>query len=78
MKIKSDKKLNPALAEEVQGVRGILVDSAESNPIPERFTVQASSEGPYMYIVDNETNRTSKVPLFAYGQTRRVLTELFG
>ena len=78
MKIKGDENLDPALAEEVQGVRGIILGEAESNPLPKRFTAQAASDGPYMYIVDNETNRTTKVPLFAYGETRRVLTELFG
>lgn len=78
MKISNDERLNPVLKDQVQGLRGAMVDQAEKNQLPERFTVKQHKDLPRMIIEDQETGRSTEVPLFAYGEVRRTLSELFG
>lgn len=78
MKIKSDEEANEALAEELGGLRGSMLAAAEGREMPARFSAEPHGERPAMIITDSETGRQTMVPLFAYGDVRRTLTELFG
>lgn len=77
MEISNDKTCNPELREEVQSLRGGLVSVAERNELPERFQVTPNKDHPRMEITDNTTGRTTVVPLFGYGEVRKVLNDLF-
>lgn len=77
METSQDKHLNPQLKEAVQGLRGGIVAQANKNPIPERFMCEPHPDHPRVIITDTETGKTTDVPLFAYGEVRKVLTELF-
>lgn len=76
--IKSDEKLNPQLKEEVTTLRGGILSQAEKNELPSRFSVKSADNSPSMIITDNDTGKQVKVPLFAYGDVRKVLNKLFG
>lgn len=78
MKITTDAGLNPKLANEVQGLRGMMLGAATKNPLPDRFVVEPHASRPAMIITDTVTGKTSTVPLFAYGEVRATLTDLFG
>lgn len=69
--------LSPAMQAEVMGVRGLIAETAEKNPIPDRFTARPGT-GPRMIIADTETGRETEVSLYAYGAVRSALNELFG
>lgn len=56
---------------------GMIAVAAERNPLPERFFTLPAA-GPAVYVHDKQTGRRAEVPLFAYGEVRRVLSELFG
>jgi hypothetical protein len=75
--IVSDESLNKQLKEDVQDLRGCILGSAEKQPLPDRFTVTASKDKPEMIITDNKTGKSTLTPLFAYGEVRRVLSDLF-
>lgn len=75
--ISSDSKLNPVLKEEVTSLRGGMLAQAEKNQLPSRFEVQSHKEFPSMIIRDRKSGNITEVPLFAYGEVRRVLNDLF-
>jgi hypothetical protein len=57
---------------------GIMQDQAEKTPLPTRFQVKVADRPSAVVILDTETCRSSRVGLFAYGECRRVLNDLFG
>ncbi len=70
--------MNEALRQEVQQTRRSILGAAEQHPLPERFCAEPHSDSPSMVITDRETGRETTVALFAYGDVRRALNELFG
>lgn len=78
MKIKRNNQTNPELAKQAQEVRTAIVSAAEKNSLPSRFKVKPSKTSPSMIITDSKTGKKTKVPLFAYGEVRKALTQLFG
>lgn len=78
MKISSDKQLNPELAAEVQGVRGLFVSAAEKSPLPDRFFVKPHPDRPAVIIRDTETDKEFIVSLCHYQGVRQFITEMFG
>lgn len=75
--VRSDARLNPALREDLQGVRSLLHEAAEQQPLPLRFTTENDPNRPAVIITDKTTGRQTTVPLFAYLEVRAALTELF-
>jgi hypothetical protein len=72
-----DASANPALRKQMGTLRGGMVQAANSNPLPERFKVEPVLGAPRMDITDTQTGRKTTVPIFAYGEVRRALNELF-
>ena len=77
MKLRGDDKLNPQLKKEVQSLRQAFKNTAEEQPIAERFDVAQSVDRPGMWVTDKATGKEVFVPLFAYGTVRRILSALF-
>src|SRR5690606_35012913 len=75
--ISTDSELNTQLKEEVSTLRGGIMDQADKNKLPARFTVEPHNDSPRMIITDTETSRSVEVPLFSYGEVRKVLNTLF-
>jgi hypothetical protein len=75
--IASDAKANPALRKELGSLRGSVVDAAEKNALPKRFKVEPSATRPAMVITDTVTGKCSTVAIYAYGEFRKALSELF-
>jgi hypothetical protein len=75
--ISSDRHLNPALAHEAGILRGGLLAQANANPLPPRFIAEPSKTSPSVFITDSTTGKQVEVPLFAYGDVRKVLATLF-
>jgi hypothetical protein len=75
--ISSDESLNRPLKEDVTTLRGGIVDQAEKVELPSRFAVEPHKDLPRMIITDTETDKSIEVPLFAYGEVRKVLSSLF-
>jgi len=75
--ISSDENMYPELKQQVQSIRGSISERANANPLPQRFTVEQSHTTPSMVITDTITGNATKVPLFAYGEVRNVLNDLF-
>lgn len=78
MKITSDNELNPQLKAQVQGLRGGIVAQANERPCPDRFMCESHREQAAITITDTETGNKTTVPLFAYGEVRTALLNLFG
>lgn len=76
--VSNDNRMNSSLQGEVQGLRGGMVAQAEKNELPERFQVTPHADYPRMIIEDTVTGKKTEVGLYAYGDVRRVLGELFG
>lgn len=76
-KIRPDAKLNPELRNQVQTVRGGMMDAAEQSPLPDRFKVENDADYPCVWITDSTTGRRARVSLFAYRVVRDVLSDLF-
>jgi hypothetical protein len=74
---RDDARLNPELREQTQTLRGEMADAAERQPMPPRFSAESDPNRPAMIITDAQTGRQTTVPLFAYGEVRAALTELF-
>jgi len=77
MQIKSDEKLNPELKKQIQETRSVILEQATKIEMPSRFKSEKSNSSPTMIITDTTTNRKADVPLFAYGNVRKVLSNLF-
>ena len=77
MKIISDRRMNPVLQKEVQELRGSILEQVEQNELSSRFKCEKLQTEPSMLITDTETDRQTIVPLFAYGEVRRILKDLF-
>jgi hypothetical protein len=75
--ISTDKRMNPALKEEVTTMRGSILDQAEKSPLPDRFTLTNHPDRPAMIITDTQSNRSVTVSLFAYREVREALYTLF-
>ena len=78
MEVADDRIMEPALREEVIGLRGSIVAAARRTPLPDRFTERPHGERPAWIITDQETGREATVPLFAYAPARELLAALFG
>jgi len=61
----------------VSSLRSLLIEVGERHGLPQRFQVYPCSDKVAMKIVDTETGRTAEVVLSAYGDVRKVLTQLF-
>ena len=77
MEISSDKNCNNVLREEVQGLRGGIKAQAEKHELPAWFEATPHPDRPAMIIEDTMSGKSTIVPLFAYGEVRKVLTDLF-
>jgi hypothetical protein len=66
------------IADEIQPLQSSILDAAERHPVPDRFVITPAASMPRMHILDMVTGRSSQVPLYAYGEVRRVLADLFG
>jgi hypothetical protein len=78
MKIESDKRLNQTLQRQVANGRSVMVEEADKNKLPSRFTVEPSTKSASMFITDTTTKKVTNVSLFAYGEVRKSLNDLFG
>ena len=77
--VKSDKKLNPALKKQIVGVRSGMLGQCNKIGIPRRFMLTMSKELPGGIIKDKLTGRsTTHVSLYALGDVKQALKELFG
>jgi len=63
--------------EYVSSFRALLIEIGERHKLPQRFEVYPCSDKVAMKIVDTETGRSAEVVLSAYGDVRKVLTQLF-
>lgn len=75
--ILTDNNLNGELKKQVSTLRGGIVEQANKQDLPSRFQVEAHKDLPKMIVTDKETDRCVEVPLFSYGEVRRVLNSLF-
>lgn len=75
--ISSDKRLNPALANELGGLRGGMAAAADAVQIPDRFDCHPHPDKPAMVITDMQTGRQVEVTLGGYRAARTVLAGLF-
>jgi len=73
-----DRRLNQELRNETAQGRGRMIEAAEGNPLPERFTAARHKHNAFMVLTDTQTGRTSEVPLHAYGAARALLNDLYG
>ncbi len=64
--------------EEVGELKGIVSQQAEKTYLPSRFKATNHPDRPAMIILDTETNKETTVGLYAYGEVRKVLNNLFG
>lgn len=62
---------------DVDGLRDMMGGAARRNPLPKRFKAD-ESKSPKITITDTETGRSTTVGLYAYGDVRKVLNDLFG
>ena len=77
MEISGDRYMNEDLRREIIPLRGSIVAAAERLPVPSRFEVRPHPDASAIVITDAATGREITVPLFAYGEVRRVLDGLF-
>lgn len=75
--ISTDSNLSKSLKEEVTSLRGGIVGQANKNKIPSRFEVEMHKDLPRAIITDAETHKSIEVPLYAYGEVRKVLNCFF-
>jgi hypothetical protein len=54
-----------------------MMSQADKQELPERFLAEPDLHSPSVHVLDTDTGRRTKVPLFAYREVRRVLNELF-
>lgn len=54
----------------------MMAEQGKKNPIPSRFIVEDLDN--CVIIIDGQTGRMSEAPLYAYGDIRKVLNDLFG
>jgi hypothetical protein len=54
----------------------LMIDAAETQPIPERFIVKRFVNASYITITDTQTRRVFRVPLCDYFATRRFLANV--
>lgn len=76
-KVKSDERLNTELKKEVQETRSSIFSSAEKVKMSKRFVTKPVDYEPSLEITDSFTNKKAVVPLFAYGEVREALNDLF-
>ena len=63
---------------EITGLRSLLMNAAEEQPMPNRFSSRPAATGPGSCIItDHETGRTTCVSLSAYRDVRKALNNLF-
>lgn len=67
--------MNKELEKEVKGLQGGMVGAAERYPLPNGYTVEPNERGSGM-IITAPNGKSSEVGLYAYGNVRKVLTEL--
>jgi hypothetical protein len=61
----------------VSSFRRLLIAVGERHRLPQRFQAYPCADKIAMKIVDTETGRGAEVVLSAYGDVRKVLTQLF-
>jgi hypothetical protein len=76
-RVSADAKLHPVLQEQLGELRDGLVGAAEGQHLPARFTARAHADHPSFVITDHNTGHATTVPLFAYGEVRAALADLF-
>jgi hypothetical protein len=69
--------MNKALRKQVKGLQAGIMGAAEQNPLPQRFTVDPVSGKPFVRIHCLSTGKLAEVPLFAYGEVRKVLSAFY-
>lgn len=75
MKITSDKRLNNQLQEDISELRESIIENVKTTS--KRFVAVNPTDKPEMIITDTSTWKTTTVPLYAYGNVMKALTELF-
>lgn len=74
----NDDRMSPAARKAIGESRGNMVDQAEKQPLPDRFSAIPHPDRPAMIICDEQTGRSATVGLYAYRATREALNDLFG
>ena len=63
---------------ETATVRGAMEEISKNIPLPERFVVQNDEVESAVIITDTRTNRETQISLYAFGEVRKALNDLFG
>lgn len=74
----NDARYSKAAVAQIGELRGGMVAAAEKFGLPDRFIAERHAHRPAIVLLDQETGRTSVVPLFAYGAVREMLNDLYG
>ena len=77
MPISTDDRLNPQLAQQLSSLRGGLIETAEIQVMPERFTASPHPDRPAMILIDTVMGNSATISLFAYREVRKALQDLF-
>lgn len=75
MKIASDERLNDALKNEVQELRGAICSNIKNET--DKFTIEHSDEAPEIIITNLENGNKATAPLYAAKAVMNVLEKLF-
>lgn len=62
----------------INEVQSGIIGQAEKVSIPERFEVSNIEGQPAKKITDSKTGRSTVVPLYAYSNVRKALSDFFG
>jgi len=54
------------------------MEQLSKSPLPERFIVQNDEADSAVIITDTKTNRDAQISIYAYGEVRKALNDLFG
>ena len=76
-RVSEDAALHPTLQEQLGVLRGGMVDAAEEFHLPPRFTARPHADRPAFIVTDTQTGRATEVGLYAYGDLRQALADLF-
>lgn len=72
-----NKSLHTELGQKaVPAIKGAMINAAEEQQLPDRFVVDSSAT-PKIKITDKITGRSTVIGLFAYGDVRQALNDLF-
>ena len=74
----NDDHLSPQARKLIGTMRGDMVERADGQPMPDRFTAIPHPGRPAMIICDEQSGRSTTVGLYAYRAMREALNDLFG